>query len=158
MTPNAPDEGSRVPGAVVVAALAVAVAVAAAAVVLGALAAADDPGLPASADAPWPAEGAPVDTALARAGERLFARGCAACHTVGGGRLSGPDLAGLLERREPDWIRGMVLSPDSMLRFDPVARALLAEYRLPMPASNLSPRELRAVVEHVRAAGSEGAP
>ena len=156
--PNGPDEGSRVSGGVVVAVVALAVAVAGAAMVLGALAAAGDPDLPASADAPWPAEGAPVDTALARAGGRLFDRGCAACHTVGGGRLSGPDLAGLLERREPAWIRGMVLSPDSMLRADPVARALLAEYRLPMPASNLSARELRAVVEHVRAVGPQAAP
>lgn len=110
--------------------------------------------LPRSAASPWPVQGQPVDTALARAGGDLFERVCAACHTIGGGHRVGPDLAGLLARRDPAWIRGMVLAPDSMTRADPVARELLRAYSLPMPDTNLSERELRAVVEYVRAAGA----
>ena len=32
-------------------------------------------------------------------GEQLFQTNCSACHTVGGGRLVGPDLAGVPEKR-----------------------------------------------------------
>lgn len=46
----------------------------------------------------------------AQNGELLFKQ-CAACHSVGGGRLVGPDLAGILDRRSEDEIIKFVQNP-----------------------------------------------
>lgn len=39
------------------------------------------------------------------AGQALYEqRGCPACHTLGAGSLVGPDLRGVTERRDRDWL------------------------------------------------------
>jgi len=37
-------------------------------------------------------------------GKDIFQKSCAACHSIGGGRLLGPDLAGVNESRPQDWL------------------------------------------------------
>lgn len=77
--------------------------------------------------------GGPIDAALATQGEQLFtAKGCNACHTIGGGRLVGPDLSEVTERRDYAFVVGIIVNPDSMLANDDTARALLARYLTPM--------------------------
>ncbi|NIP60306.1 MAG: c-type cytochrome, partial [Gemmatimonadetes bacterium] len=79
------------------------------------------------------AEAGPTDEALAEEGEELFqAKGCTACHKFGEGRLVGPDLVGVTERREKQWTVSMIMHPDSMVRVDSIARRLLSEYYTPM--------------------------
>ena len=41
--------------------------------------------------------------ARAELGEEIFQSKCSACHSIGGGRRVGPDLAGVMERRTKDW-------------------------------------------------------
>jgi mono/diheme cytochrome c family protein len=92
-----------------------------------------------------------IDQALAAQGAELFkSRGCVACHTFGGGRLVGPDLVGLTERRSFDWTYAMITNPDSMLANDETARALLAEYYTPMTNQNVQRDEAMALYEHIR--------
>jgi len=65
----------------------------------------------------------------ARKGEALFTRMCAGCHTVGSGNKVGPDLAGLAERRERDWLVRFMTDPDKMRRQkDPIALDLVAHF------------------------------
>jgi mono/diheme cytochrome c family protein len=105
----------------------------------------------AVADRPLPERGTPVDTALARAGGLVFHDRCVACHKLGPGLAVGPDLLGVFERREAGWIRAMVSNPDSMLRTDSIARALLYSYQVPMIDTELGEPEVRAVMEFLRA-------
>lgn len=92
-----------------------------------------------------------VDEALAAEGEGLFqAKGCIGCHRVGGGRLVGPDLAGLAQRRTESWILAMIMNPDSMIRDDDTARDMLAEYFTPMPNQHLTEDDARALFEYMR--------
>lgn len=104
---------------------------------------------PSVTAAPLPRAGAPVDSTLAAAGETLFRRSCVACHdwvrTV-----VGPPLEGVTERRSPEWIRAIVLAPDSMLQMDPEAQALLETYRVPMPDLQLDEARFRAIWEYIR--------
>lgn len=74
---------------------------------------------------------APADVAK---GQELFAaKGCTACHKVGGGKLVGPDLKGITARREQGWLEAMILEPDRMLREDATAKELLKTHLVPMP-------------------------
>ena len=103
-------------------------------------------------------QGAP-DAALAEQGEQVFRmRGCMACHYVNRERrLVGPDLGDVTERREFGWFYHMVVNPDSMVRNDPAAKDLFAEYMTPMTDMNVQDDEVVALWEYLRReAGSEG--
>ena len=90
------------------------------------------------------------DTSLAREGEELFqTRGCRVCHTVGEGDLVGPDLKGIDRVRDYRWTLLMLLRPDSMQRYDPVARDLLKRYGVQMPDQRLTLREAEAILHYI---------
>lgn len=96
-----------------------------------------------------------VDAELAAQGEELFrTRACIGCHTLGGGRLTGPDLQGVTERRTFDWIVAMVMNPDSMVKSDSIAKALFAEYMTPMLPARVTQEEAAAIYEFLRREGS----
>src|SRR5690606_25166640 len=60
----------------------------------------------------------------------FFRRNCVRCHTIGGGRLTGPDLKNVIQRKDRAWLIEFMVSPQSMLdRGDPYARTLLEEAR-----------------------------
>lgn len=93
----------------------------------------------------------PIDTELAAQGEGLFqAKGCNGCHTIGGGRLTGPDLLGVTERREYGWVMAMITKPDSMIKSDPTARQLFAEHMTPMLDMGVTTEEAKAIYEYLR--------
>lgn len=61
---------------------------------------------------------------------RFFEQNCTSCHTIGGGRLAGPDLKGVLERRDRDWLARFLVDPKAMIDGgDPYAQQLLQEAR-----------------------------
>lgn len=115
-----------------------------------------EPQQAAAAPADVPPSGS-IDQSLAADGEKLFQnKGCVGCHTIGGGRLSGPDLMGVTERREYGWIMAMVTNPDSMLKTDTTARKMLQEYMTPMMNMGVTRSEARAIYEHLRRHSADG--
>ncbi len=86
-------------------------------------------------------------------GEALFRQKCAACHTVGGGPLAGPDLQGVTAQRDPKWLARWLAEPDQMLaEGDPIATELLAEFNnVPMPNLGLSQTEVLALIAYLEA-------
>lgn len=94
--------------------------------------------------------GAEIDQELAARGEAKFSTICVACHQINQ-RMIGPALAGIYERRSPEWVMNMILNPDGMLKDDPIAKALYEEYNgLIMLNQNLSEEDARAVAEYLR--------
>lgn len=84
----------------------------------------------------------------AEKGKKLFQeKACAACHTIGGGKLAGPDLAGVTERRETEWLKKWLKSPETMLMSDPIAKEMLGVYMIPMPNQGLTDEDIDALVE-----------
>ncbi len=58
-----------------------------------------------------------------------------ACHTIGQGHKLGPDLRGVVKKRDRSWLARWLKEPDVMLKDqDPLALALYAQYKnVPMP-------------------------
>lgn len=93
---------------------------------------------------------AEIDQALATQGEDIFGNMCTACHRSDK-KFIGPAPTGILERRSPEWVMNMILNPDGMVKSDPLARDLLAEFNgAPMANQNLTEAEARAVLEFFR--------
>jgi len=65
----------------------------------------------------------------------FFALNCKTCHTIGGGRLTGPDLKNVSERKNRAWLIGFMMDPKAVLASgDAYAAQILAESRnVPMP-------------------------
>lgn len=59
-----------------------------------------------------------------------FRQTCMSCHTIGGGRLTGPDLKDVHKRRDREWIISFVKNPQAMIaKGDETAMKLLEEAR-----------------------------
>jgi len=58
----------------------------------------------------------------------FFKNNCSSCHWIGGGRLIGPDLRNVSDRKDRDWLVRFILDPQGMLNArDPYALKLQAE-------------------------------
>jgi cytochrome c2 len=100
----------------------------------------------------WLVQAAPSGQS-AEEGRAVFEQYCTGCHTIGGGDLSGPDLAGVADRRSPEWLEHWLAEPDKMLaEGDPIAIELLHQYNnIPMPNQNLSLSEIDALLVYLGA-------
>tara|TARA_R110001583_G_scaffold83631_2_gene220682 strand:+ start:4848 stop:5321 length:474 start_codon:yes stop_codon:yes gene_type:complete len=92
---------------------------------------------------------AEIDQTMAAEGKVVFKAKCSACHKISK-RFVGPGIAGVTERRTPEWIMNMILNPEVMVAENPIAKQLLAEYLAPMANQNLTEREARLILEYFR--------
>jgi protein SCO1/2 len=97
------------------------------------------------------AQGVTVDANLAKKGKNIFVnRGCSTCHSIGKGRLAGPDLAGVTERRNLDWLKRWLKETNEMLNSDSIAQAMLAEAKgVKMPQVKLTDQEIDALIHYM---------
>lgn len=59
-----------------------------------------------------------------------FRQNCMSCHTIGGGRLTGPDLKNVAQRKDREWLMRFMLDPKGMIDAgDPYALDLQREAR-----------------------------
>jgi nitrite reductase (NO-forming) len=80
-----------------------------------------------------------------------FESKCFACHSMGHGKKLGPDLAGVTKRRSDSWLTNWLKSPETMLKSDADAKALLKEYNnIPMPNQNLTDAEVRQYLKYFK--------
>lgn len=101
-----------------------------------------------------------TSTTLAQAsGSELFGTTCSPCHTINRGKLVGPDLAHVTERRSVEWISNFIKSSQAMVRAgDPEAVAIFNEYnKIVMPDQNLSDQQITSILEYIKSESS-GSP
>jgi cytochrome c2 len=69
-------------------------------------------------------------SAFADPAATYFRQNCMSCHTIGGGRLVGPDLKDVSKRADRDWLLKFMVNPKSFLDGgDPIALKLKEEAR-----------------------------
>jgi cytochrome c2 len=87
---------------------------------------------------------------LAQDGEQLFQQ-CKACHSIGQGKLLGPDLLDMSKRHDKEWIKNFIKSSQTMIKNgDPAAVAIFEEYnKLMMIDYNWPDADLEAVIKYI---------
>lgn len=93
-----------------------------------------------------------------QSGEELFKSICSSCHTVGKGRLIGPDLAGVQTRMQNDWLIKFIRSSQTMVKSgDKDAVAIFNEFnKIPMPDNNLSDDQILSILDYIKSLSGEG--
>lgn len=83
-----------------------------------------------------------------------FRQNCMNCHTIGGGRLTGPDLKDVSKRKDREWLKQFMANPKAVIDSgDPYAQKLLEESRnVPMPTlPGLTPDRLENLLNLIEA-------
>lgn len=91
-----------------------------------------------------------VDDTKAAAGKKTWVKfGCQGCHKIGG-KTSGPDLAGVLERRSVDWLTRWLKNTTEMLNTDSTAMAMLKEWKgYKMPQMKVSDTDIDNLLHYI---------
>jgi len=92
-----------------------------------------------------------LKTIKAQNGEELFKKNCSPCHTVGAGKLVGPDLQGITQKKDKEWLLKFTKSSTKLINSgDPDAVSIFNEFnRLPMPDQNLSDLEIDEIMKYI---------
>ncbi len=87
-------------------------------------------------------------------GAVYFKQMCVACHTINGGRLVGPDLANVQERRSDGWLQKFIKSSQTLVNSgDPDAVAIFEEYnKIVMPDPPFSDDQIAEIIIYIKAA------
>lgn len=90
-------------------------------------------------------------------GEKLFKANCSVCHTIGKGKLVGPDLKDVTKRRDEAWILRWVPSSQALVKSgDPTAVKLFQENGgIIMPDAVINADEIKQIVEYFKLQSSE---
>lgn len=99
---------------------------------------------------------ASVSSAFAQDGESTFKQNCAMCHSVGNGRVVGPDLKDVDKKRKLEWILQFVKgSQDFIKSGDADAKAIFDQFQIVMPNQNLSDEQIKSVVAYIASKSAE---
>lgn len=93
-------------------------------------------------------------TSTAQAPADYFRQNCANCHTIGGGRLTGPDLKDVGQRKDRAWLVQWLQNPTGLIDAgDPYAQKLLQDSRgVVMPAvGGMNPATANALLDLIEA-------
>lgn len=94
--------------------------------------------------------GLSASTASAQQPADFFQQNCASCHTIGGGRLTGPDLKDITKQKDHAWLERFVQNPKAVLDSgDPYALQLQQEARgVVMPTfPGLTPQVAKSLLD-----------
>ena len=88
------------------------------------------------------------DLQASSAGQEIFETNCMSCHTIGGGAIVGPDLEGVLERRDREWLAEFIRIPDQIIASgDPIVVEMLTEFNnVEMPNLALTETDVEALL------------
>lgn len=85
-------------------------------------------------------------------GETLFKQTCIACHSIGNGKLVGPDLKGVTTRRTEAWLVKFIKSSQTLIKSgDKAAVALFNENnKIVMPDHALTDAQVKSILAYIK--------
>ncbi len=84
----------------------------------------------------------------AKTGEEIYSQKCSGCHTIGGGDVAGPDLAGITGKRDREWLIRVIVEPDKLAKEnDPIMAELISKYGYQMPNLGVTREEAELILE-----------
>lgn len=91
-------------------------------------------------------------------GAQYFNQICTACHTIGKGRLVGPDLANVQEKRSDEWLHKFIKSSQTLINSgDPEAVAIFEEYnKMVMPDAPFTDGQITAIIGYIKVSSGDG--
>ena len=77
---------------------------------------------------------------------------CGACHSIGKGKIIGPDLKGVTERRDQVWLIDFIRSSQTMVKNgDEIAVQVFEEYgKIPMPDNNFTDEQILGILSYIK--------
>jgi cytochrome c2 len=98
----------------------------------------------------WPQAESPAE---------LFAHKCAQCHSIGHGRMVGPDLKDITRTRSRAWLEKFIQDPEAMMNSgDKDALALRNQYGgITMPQMNVTSAQIRQLLQYIAQQSKSGA-
>jgi len=92
---------------------------------------------------------------FAQSGADLFKQNCGACHSVGNGKLVGPDLKGVETRHPMPWLMKWIKSSQSLVNAkDKEAVKLFADNSMiPMPDQALTDDQIKIIIDYIKQGG-----
>jgi mono/diheme cytochrome c family protein len=93
---------------------------------------------------------------FAQDGEKLFKANCAACHTIGKGKLVGPDLLGVETRHPEVWMLKWIKSSQTLVKSGDVEAVRLFKENngMPMTDQSLKDDEIKTVLAYIKDKGA----
>lgn len=94
-----------------------------------------------------------ISGAISQDVEKFYKQNCSSCHTIGGGRLTGPDLKNVHQRKDDEWIKHFINDPVSIINSgDVYARKILEESRgVIMPkVGGLTPFIVQSLLDFIK--------
>lgn len=84
-------------------------------------------------------------------GEAIFKDKCSRCHTIGGGTKRGPDLKGVTQLRDKQWMIDFISNPRQVIASgDTIANSLLEQFNnTVMPDVGLSEEQVFTVISYL---------
>lgn len=97
-----------------------------------------------------------LNDTIAQDGALIFKQNCSACHSIGGGKLVGPDLKGITKKRTKEWLTKFIISSTNLIKSgDPDAIAIYKEYNnSPMKDFPLTQEEISKILDYTGAGKS----
>lgn len=76
---------------------------------------------------------------------------CKACHTIGGGKLVGPDLKGISDKRDEAWLIKFIQNSSELIESGDADAIKVFEdnFKIPMPAHDLTDDEVRGILLYI---------
>ncbi|MBI4446644.1 MAG: c-type cytochrome [Acidobacteria bacterium] len=91
---------------------------------------------------------------------QIFKEKCASCHSIGAGRLVGPDLKDVASRQKREWLVEFIVDPKKKISGgDPYAQKLVSESRgVIMPSLNIESKTAEKLLDYIGEQSRSGSP
>lgn len=93
-------------------------------------------------------------SSIAQDGEQLFKTNCSVCHSIGKGKVVGPDLKGVNDRYKEDWLIKWTQSSQALVKSgDPIAVQVFNDNnKMVMNDFALSDEEVKSILGYIKEA------